>query len=551
MKVSSLNITAFFVLLLEFSSANNLRQGEQTENFEPSRDLNVLASCGNGSVGNAICPDSSMCCSEWGWCGTIATGHCDEVNPSPQPNEPTLAPAPAPIMTSPPTDGVGTCGNESVGNGICPDSSMCCSEWGWCGTIATGHCDGVNPPPQPNQPTLAPVPAPITPSPPTDGIGGEASRLIAYLGNWQACPSDQQLEQYTHIVIAFAVSYTWSSGKNICSETCDIATPPVCDNAPRPDLIANWKDAGKKIILSFGGAGMGGSWDGDNNDCWDYCFGRETQVVNRLTGIVNEMGLDGVDIDYEYFYDDNSGFTKGAQARKFLEDVTLGLRNSMPAGAELTHAPMEPDVVPGKGYYNVLKKVASSLDFLMPQYYNGYIRPNDDFPSALNHYSTITNDIFGGDASKVVFGFCIQDCGSFNLNGPQSAKVMEELAQTYPCNGGAFFWVANDDVNGAWSIPVSEQLRIDSDQCLVDAPVAPSSAPPVDAPVAPASAPSSAPQTQPACEDDQTFRFKNKNNKNCNWVGKGKNKKRKKKCNKNHGGKKVKEYCPKACKVCE
>ncbi|OEU11859.1 glycoside hydrolase, partial [Fragilariopsis cylindrus CCMP1102] len=185
------------------------------------------------------------------------------------------------------------------------------------------------------------------------------------------------MAQYTHIVIAFAVSYSWSPGKNICSETCEIDTPPVCENAPRPDLIQKWKDAGKKIILSFGGAGMGGSWAGDNNDCWDYCFGRETQVVNRLTTIVNEMGLDGVDIDYEYFHEDNqngSGFTRGAQAQKFLKDVTVGLRNSMPAGSELTHAPMEPDMVPGKAYFNILKEVASSLDFLMPQYYNGYVR---------------------------------------------------------------------------------------------------------------------------------------------------------------------------------
>ena len=94
-----------------------------------------------------------------------------------------------------------------------------------------------------------------------------------------------------------------------------------------------------KYIIS-----MGGSWSGSNNDCWDYCFGREAQVVNRLTTIVDEMGLDGVDIDYEYFYEDNqngSGFTKGAEAQKFLKEITTGLRESMAVGSELTHAPME------------------------------------------------------------------------------------------------------------------------------------------------------------------------------------------------------------------
>jgi len=390
-------------------------------------------------------------------------------------------------------------------------------------------------------PNPAPVSAP-SPTTPTGDHDGD-SRLIAYVENWQNCPIDQQMAQYTHIIIAFAVTYEWSPGKNICSETCEIAEPFVCDNAPRPDLIQQWKSMGKKIILSFGGAGMGGSWDGDSNDCWDYCFGRETQVVNRLTDIVNDMGLDGIDIDYEYFYEDNqngSGFTKGAQAQMFLKDVTLGLRSSMPVGAELTHAPMEPDMVPGKAYFNVLKEVASSLDFLMPQYYNGYVRSHTNFPGALSHFTTLTNVLFNGDASKIVFGICISDCGSFNLNGYQSAEVMERLAQTYPCNGGSFFWVANDDSNGEWSKPVKDQLKINSDQCSAD-----------DESVTPTSEPSSAPQKQPTCQDDPNFKFKGNKKRNCKWVGKGKGKKRKNKCNKRQGGNKLKHYCPKACKVCE
>ena len=44
---------------------------------------------------------------------------------------------------------------------------------------------------------------------------------------------------------------------------------------------------------------MGGSWAGDQNDCWEYCYGREQQVVQRLTEIVAELGADGIDIDYE------------------------------------------------------------------------------------------------------------------------------------------------------------------------------------------------------------------------------------------------------------
>jgi hypothetical protein len=49
--------------------------------------------------------------------------------------------------------------------------------------------------------------------------------------NWKACPTDEQISQYTHILLSFAVSYTWSPGKNKCSTTCDIAkTVPICGN---------------------------------------------------------------------------------------------------------------------------------------------------------------------------------------------------------------------------------------------------------------------------------------------------------------------------------
>lgn len=469
--------------------------------------------------------------------------NCAEVTITGEPSTPTNPPfdeeeeeeepVSEPVSNNNPTV-VGTCGGGSRGNGICPDQSMCCSEWGYCGTEETGHCDGSTPV------TSAPSVAPVTPSTPTgdndnDGHGDGDSRMIAYLGNWHSCPTDEQLAQYTHIVIAFAVSYTWSPSKNICSETCEISDPLVCDNSPQPELIKKWKDAGKKVILSFGGAGMGGSWDGDVNDCWDYCFGREDQVVQRLTEIVEDMDLDGVDIDYEYFYEDNqygSGFNKGAEAQKFLEDVTVGLRSSMKAGAELTHAPMEPDVVPGTAYFDVLKKVASHLDFLMPQYYNGFVRSYDDFDGALSHFATLADDVFGGDAAKVVFGFCINDCPGFNLSGDEAASVMGDLGEHYPCNGGAFFWVVNDDTDGAWSGTVNTGLQWNTDQC--------GSGSSSD------EEPEPEEEEEPACEDDPKLKYKGKKKRDCDWVGKKANKR----CKKNWEGKKLKDYCPVACGKC-
>jgi len=285
--------------------------------------------------------------------------------------------------------------------------------------------------------------------------------MIAYLGNWRECPTAEQVAQYTHIVIAFAVSYTWNPSKNQCSQTRQIADPPICNNSPNPGLVQQWQAAGKKVILSFGGAGMGGSWAGDNNDCWEFCYGREAQVTNRLVEIVKDMNLDGIDIDFEYHVT--------PRAVTFLNEITAGLKDALPAGSEITHAPMDSDVIPGKPYFDdVLMTTGHLLDFLMPQYYNGVTRPALDgidgsgagSMSALSHYTNIVNDVFGGDATRMVFGHCISDCAGTgsNVNAAQASVIMTDLAEAYPCNGGAFFWVVHHDSGGSWSGPVKSAI---------------------------------------------------------------------------------------------
>jgi hypothetical protein len=36
---------------------------------------------------------------------------------------------------------------------------------------------------------------------------------------------------------------------------------------------------------------------------------------------------------------------------------------------------------------------------------------------------------------------------------------MKDLSKTYPCNGGAFFWAASDDVSGSWSETVGNEIK--------------------------------------------------------------------------------------------
>ena len=138
---------------------------------------------------------------------------------------------------------------------LCRTTQWCGQSADYCGTCCqNGPCS--NPPSSPPPP----------PSPPM-GFNynvdhGEDSRLIAYLGNWQPCPTPTTFDAYSHVVITFVVTYTWDWSKNFCDMQCNI--PPalsICNNANNQGLIDQMRAAGKKVILSFGGAGMGG-WSG-------------------------------------------------------------------------------------------------------------------------------------------------------------------------------------------------------------------------------------------------------------------------------------------------
>merc|ERR1712113_356718 len=129
----------------------------------------------------------------------------------------------------------------------------------------------------------------------------------------------------------------------------------------------------------------------------------------------------------------------------------------MPAGKSLSHAPMDGDLSEGKPYYNIIKTVASSVDYLLPQYYNGPFRPANNLALPIAHLQKLVSDCLDGDASKVLFCFCIADCSGTgsNIDGNKAAEIMRNVRMSFPQIGGAFFWGASDDgVDASWSTPL-------------------------------------------------------------------------------------------------
>jgi hypothetical protein len=126
----------------------------------------------------------------------------------------------------------------------------------------------------------------------TGDTGGEACvddhRVVAFVANWTACPTAEQLAQYSEVVIAFAVSYQWTPDGVICDESCTISPVDGCTGTALVDLVADLHAADIEVLVSFGGASMGGLWEGTCGQmtrCWDHCVDQVDSVVAQLTDI--------------------------------------------------------------------------------------------------------------------------------------------------------------------------------------------------------------------------------------------------------------------------
>jgi hypothetical protein len=310
------------------------------------------------------------------------------------------------------------CGWGGINRHLCTTALSCC----WAGDGPTDfnftyQCYNPGPP--------------ATPAPSQMPVGKSFSRVVAFTENWKECPTFEQLVTYTHVVWAFAISYTYAAGGNLCRPDCKITVDSCTSNPDLAFQVSNMKAHGISVLLSFGGDGM--------NSCWAPCIGRQSDVVAQLVQLVTQYGFNGVDINFE-------GDLRSKAQQDFLIGVTKGLAAQLPMGSVITNTPMDIQTVVGHPYNDVvLPAVKNDLSFLMIQYYNGIINPTVQWDEMRVHYRSLLSKFFGNDPTRLVAGVCLNVCGDFDVNSEDSLVVIENLETLGTPTGGIFFWASSSN----------------------------------------------------------------------------------------------------------
>jgi GH18 family chitinase len=167
-------------------------------------------------------------------------------------------------------------------------------------------------------------------------------RVIGYVTDTGAQISDAQLEQLTHVNYAFALPQSDGS-------LDELANPWKLQ-----DYVERAHARGIDVLISIGGWGPDPEFEALTADP-----ASRARFIEDVTSMVDQFGLDGADVDWEYP-------DPGASADNFVSLMTE-LRAALPAGKLLTAAV----AAVGPSADGVSPEVFGSIDFLNVMAYDG------------------------------------------------------------------------------------------------------------------------------------------------------------------------------------
>lgn len=215
------------------------------------------------------------------------------------------------------------------------------AEWAYAPATGTAYSsawslvDG-KPDPSP-KPDTSPTPSPrptASPEPDPSPIPPTGQGIVGYYASWSAAYTEKPAEHslanvppyITRVLISFVQpSCDRKKGTNAFGCGLDFSMPIA--TVRDAIKLAHQKNPNQKFLLSVGGA--------------TYPFGTVTQEnVDSIIGLMNDMGADGIDIDYE-----NQPICSGMNTEqlscntdKDVEDIITMFRASLPKDKMLTAA---------------------------------------------------------------------------------------------------------------------------------------------------------------------------------------------------------------------
>lgn len=255
---------------------------------------------------------------------------------------------------------------------------------------------------------------------------------------------------YSHVNLAFIVP----TGNG--SDQLELALSGNISASVLGDIPAAKEGGRRKILASLGGATF-------RSEDWQMAAKDVSGTAAAIAKIVEENGLDGVDIDFE----DDSGFDGSYDGVTFLSELSKALKAQLPASGNLvSHAPQPPFFSPywhEAPYVQIMEKAGNAIDFLNIQFYNN---PSFQTPPS----STIVGDFVTSIPSlaknaalpveKLVMGKPVaeDDAGSGWLPLQQLVAEITEPLKAQFCThaGGTMGWQFGADKDNKWGDTIAD-----------------------------------------------------------------------------------------------
>jgi chitinase len=266
-------------------------------------------------------------------------------------------------------------------------------------------------------------------------------KVVGYMPSWSGSVNSIQYSKLTHINYAFLLP-TSTGGLQAIENPSKLQT-----------LVSQAHANGVKVLIAVGG------WNNGDDSGFESLAANSTyrnNFVNNLISFVNQYGLDGVDIDWEYP-------DAGASANNFAALMTQLSTEMHNRGKLLTAA------VVGTGGASILSSVFNVVDFLNLMAYDF-----NNFDHSTYNYATQSISYWKGrglPASKAVLGvpfygrptwesFAALVARGANPNGDVFDNVgyngittiKNKTNLAFDQGGGIMMWELSQDATGANSL---------------------------------------------------------------------------------------------------